>query len=256
MQEREAAGFGFIAGSWPLDPARATLVFIHGAGGTSNTWTNQVEALADRVNTVALDLPGHGRSRGPGRDKVSDYAKAVVQFMNEIGAPAPVPVGLSMGGAVTQQVLLDHPKGFCAAVLVSTGARLRVLPLIFDTIKQNFPAYVELMAKFSASPKSPRELIQPALDETARQKPEVVAADFRACDAFDVRDRLAEIATPVLVVTAEEDQLTPPKYGEFLARNIKWTKRIHLKDSGHLIPLEKPAELNHALLEFLDERGL
>jgi pimeloyl-ACP methyl ester carboxylesterase len=256
MKEREVAGVGFIAGAWPLDPAKPTLVFIHGAGGSSATWQNQVKALKDRANTVALDLPGHGRSKGPGRDKVADYARAVVDFMAEIGAPRPVPVGLSMGGAITQQILLDHPGGFMAAALVSTGARLKVLPVVFETLKQDFPAYLKLMAKFSASPKTPPEIIKPALDDTARQDPKIILGDFSACDAFDVRERLQEISTPVLVVTAEEDLLTPPKYGAYLTENIKWSRRVHIKDSGHLIPMEKPRELNQALLDFLDERGL
>src|SRR3989304_1242249 len=102
------------------------------------------------------------------------------------------------------------------------------------------------MAKFSASPKTPPDVMKPTLEDTARQDPKIILGDFAACDAFDVRGRLKEIATPVLVVTGEEDYLTPPKYGEFLAANIKGARRVHVKDSGHMVPVEKPAELERA----------
>lgn len=256
MKELEVGEFGFIAGKWPLDPGLTTLLFIHGAGGSSMLWPEQVSRLGERANTLALDLPGHGRSRGPGRSKVSDYADAVVDFIGEAGAPRVVPVGLSMGGAITQQLLLDHPGVFPAAVLVSTGSKLRVLPQIFETIDKDFAGFIKLMGKFSASPKTPPEVLKPVLDDTARCDPRVAYNDFTACDAFNVMPRLGEIDVPVLVVTGEDDMLTPCKYGEFIADNLKWSKRVHLADCGHMVPVEKPDELIEAISGFMDDRGL
>jgi pimeloyl-ACP methyl ester carboxylesterase len=253
MHDREAGGLGFKAGVWPLDSARATLVFIHGAGGSSELWVSQVEALKDRANTIAVDLPGHGRSDGPGRTEVGGYARAAADFIEAVEAPRPVPVGLSMGGAITQSLLLDYPGRFPAGVLVSTGARLRVLPQIFETIENNFAGFIEMMGKFSASPKTPPEVLKPLLDDTAQCEPEVILGDFRACDVFDVIERLEEIETPVLVLSGQDDMLTPPKYGDFLEQKIKGSKRVHVMDCGHLMPVEKPQELNKALVEFLDE---
>ena len=77
---------GFIAGKWPLDPVKSTIVLIHGAGGSSFFWQAQVEALAERVNTVAIDLPGHGQSDGSGYDRVEDYARSVANFIDAIDA--------------------------------------------------------------------------------------------------------------------------------------------------------------------------
>jgi pimeloyl-ACP methyl ester carboxylesterase len=253
MDDREGGGLGFIAGGWPLDSAKATLVFIHGAGGSSGLWVNQVEALKDRANTIAIDLPGHGRSEGPGCTKVGDYAKVAADFIEAIEAPRPIPVGLSMGGAITQSLLLDYPGRFPAGVLVSTGARLRVLPQIFETIEKNFAGFIDMMGKFSASPKTPPEVLKAVLEDTAKCEPEVILGDFRACDAFDVIERLGEIETPALIVSGQDDMLTPPKYGDFLEQKIKGSKRVHLMDCGHLGPVEKPEELNGALVEFLDE---
>jgi pimeloyl-ACP methyl ester carboxylesterase len=256
MEEKKLSGLGFLCGGWPLDPKKPTLFFIHGAGGSSRFWPVQLEALKARANTVAIDLPGHGQSDGPARSSVEEIASEVMRGIELIAVPPVIPVGLSMGGAVTQQLLLSYPGRFPAAVLVSTGAKLGVLPLIFDTIKTNYPAFVTLMEKFSASPKTDRERIRPALEDTAQQDPQSTESDFRACDKFDVRRRLPEIKIPVLVISAEEDKLTPPPYAEFLAKNLPNSRRVHILDSGHLAPVEKPEAVNPAIIAFLDSLEL
>jgi len=253
MQINKTGDFGWIAGRTPLDPDKPTLVFIHGAGGSSAMWSGQVSGLTEVANTVALDLPGHGASEPPGLESAPEYAAKVAEFMELIEAPSPVPAGLSMGGAVTQQLLLDFPERFDRAVLISTGARLKVLPAIFETIERDFGAYIDLMGKFSVSDKTDPELVRPVLEDTALREPKVVSGDFRACDAFDVMDRLYEVRARVLVITASDDKLTPWKYGEFLAERIPRAGRVHIKDAGHLVPVEKPEETNRAIRNFLME---
>ena len=66
MIAQKQSGIAFLAGHWPIDPDRPTLMFIHGAGQCSRMWQAQVDGLSDRANTVALDLPGHGESDGTG----------------------------------------------------------------------------------------------------------------------------------------------------------------------------------------------
>jgi pimeloyl-ACP methyl ester carboxylesterase len=61
---------------------------------------------------------------------------------------------------------------------------------------------------------------------------------------------------PVLIVSAEDDQLTPPKYGLFLEKNIPSAVRCHVRDAGHFVPIEKPLELNAAIQSFLDANRL
>jgi pimeloyl-ACP methyl ester carboxylesterase len=255
MESREAKGIGFVAGAWPLDPARPTLLFIHGSGGTSTLWRGQVDALAARANTVALDLPGRGRSTGEGMSRMTDYARAVVEFMDEIQVPRPIPCGLSLGGGIVQQLLLDYPERFTAGILIGTGARLRVLPAILEGIEKDYEAHLAAAASIAASPKTDPAVLKPLTDEMAQCPPSVALGDFRACDAFDVMERLSEIRVPVLVITGEDDKLTPPKYGEYLVKHLENAKRVHLMDAGHLSPIEKPTEVNKAILDFLAKTG-
>jgi len=252
METRSAKGFEYITGTWPLDSTKATIVFIHGSGGTSRFWESQVEACAEHVNTVALDLPGHGRSETPGFNRVKAYAAAVMEFIGAIEAPNPIPCGFSFGGAIGLQLLLDYSQRFQTGILIGTGARLKVLPAFFDQIKNDYVGFVDTICKYAASDKSAPEIIQPFREDLEACRPAVTYADYIVCDGFDVIERLGEILVPVLVITAEDDKLTPSKYGDFLEKHIQNATRVHIMGAGHIVPLEKPEEVNIAILEFLN----
>ena len=256
MEERKTNGIGYLTGKWPLDAAKSTIVFMHGAGGSSAFWREQVDALAERVNTVAVDLPGHGQSDGNGHDRIEDYARAVVDFIRAIEAPKPIPCGLSLGGAIVQQLLLDFPDLFKAGILISSGAKLKVAPEIFVTIEKDVKRYVDMMVELVISKSTDPDRVKSFKDDTARCKPEILIQDFRACDRFDVMQRVGSITAPVLVVSAEDDLVTPPKYSDFLETSMAKASRVHIMEAGHIVTMEKPAEVNRAIMEFLDRTGL
>jgi pimeloyl-ACP methyl ester carboxylesterase len=256
MEQRTSNGIGYITGGWPLDPVKSTLVFIHGAGGSGAFWSAQVQGLAARVNTVALDLPGHGRSGGGGKTKIEDYVRAVVDFIKQVDIPTPVPCGLSMGGAITQQLLLDCRDQVKAGILISTGARLKAVPAFFETMENDYNGFVNMFAKLVVSKKTDPALVLPFKEEMAGCKPEITHGDFRACDTFDEMQRVGSITSPVLVVSAEDDHVTPPKYGDFMEKSIAKASRVHIMEAGHIVSMEKPEEVNRAIIEFLDRTGL
>jgi len=256
MEERKTNGIGYITGRWPLDPAKSTIVFVHGAGGSSAFWSAQVQGLAAQFNTIALDLPGHGRSDGNGHDRIEDCARVVVDFINAIEAPEAIPCGFSLGGAITQQLLLDSPGLFKAGILISSGSKLKVAPEIFETIEKDIKGFVDMMVKLVASKATDPDRLKSFKDDMTRCKSGVLIQDFRACDRFDVMQRVGSITTPVLVVSAEDDLVTPPKYGDFMEKSITKASRVHIMEAGHIVPMEKPEEVNQAIAEFLDRNGL
>ena len=255
MEERELGGFGYVAGRWPLDAEKSTIVFLHGSGGSSHFWKAQVEGLAEQVNTVALDMPGHGRSGNDGKNSIGDYARAVIEFVDLIDTPRTIPCGLSLGGAIVQQLLLDFADRFEAGILIGTGARLKVLPAIFEAIEKDYTGLVEMISKMASSEKTDAKVNQALRDDLIKCKPEVAYGDFQACNAFNVMERLHEISAPVLVISAEDDKLTPPKYAGFLEDGIPNAARKYIHAAGHIAPMEKPRAVNQAIVEFLDSQG-
>lgn len=241
----------FDAGKWPLQADRPTIFFIHGSGNNRLFWKNQLEGLNDCVNTIAVDLPGHGESPGTGMDSVDDYARVVENLIASLQAPMPIPCGLSLGGAVALQMLLDGKGRYHAGILINTGSRLRVMPQIFDQIKTDYQAYAESSPQMAASPKTDRSLLRGYIEESKKCPPDVVYKDFAACNAFDVMARLQEISETVLILSAEDDLLTPPKYAQFLHQGIPNSSIVSISQAGHLSPIERPNDVNRAIREFL-----
>jgi pimeloyl-ACP methyl ester carboxylesterase len=253
MVEHNIKGIHFIAGPWPLLVESPTVVFIHGVGNSSILWKAQVEGLAGSINTVAIDLPGHGESFGQGMDKISDYARIVAEFIDAIHAPSPIPCGLSMGGAITLQLLLDGNRRYKAGIIINSGVRLRVKPFIFDLIKSDYQGFAHSMFTSCISAKTDPSILQDIITVARNCNPDIAYNDLLACNTFDVNDRLHEITVPVLVLTAEEDQLTPAKFGRYLAEHIDNAHIAHIMEAGHISPVEKPEVVNRVIREFVNK---
>jgi pimeloyl-ACP methyl ester carboxylesterase len=156
-----------------------------------------------------------------------------------------------MGGAVAQELLITKPELFTAAILMHTGARLKVFPFIFESIQKDYSQYLDLAVDFSVSNKSNKAKIKKIMNDIAVMKSDVALKDFTACDQFDVMARLNEIKAKVLVVVGADDNITPPKYGEYLHQNISGSELAVIADAGHLSPLEKPEEVSQIIRNFI-----
>jgi len=253
MIEHKQDGIAFLAGHWPLDPALPTLVFIHGSGQEGRFWRAQVEGLIGIANTIAVDLPGHGNSSGDGFRRVSDFSRSVMGFIDAVNAPAPIPCGLSLGGAIALHLLIHQGDSLKAGILANTGARLKVLPAIIETIENNYDRHLTGLIKFAvAQSNQANEEICRRVLACSTAGPVVTANDFRACDAFDVMDQVAPVNLPVLVLSAVHDTLTPVKYADWMAANIHGARHVTLDGAGHMSPIEQPEAFNQAILSFLE----
>lgn len=228
---------------------KTTLLFIHGAGGNHRVWRRQIEVFKD---SVAIDLPGHGV--GVGRTTVDEYVEDVRKFCDEKHLKNIVMIGHSMGGAIAQKFALMHPECLRAIVLVCTGAKLRVNPIILDAIERSYDEAIELIVGFAFSDKTVGEIKTMSREEMKRIRPEAVYSDLEACDKFNIMNRLGEIKLPTLIVCGVEDRLAPVKYSEYLKDNISNSKFVAIADAGHMVMLEKPEEFNKELERFV--RGL
>ena len=76
--------------------------------------------------------------------------------------------------------------------------------------------------------------------------------DLAACDGFDMMSELGHIAQPTLIVTGEEDRLTPPKYARFLAEHLDNAQLALLPNAGHYAQLEAPGAIADAIRAWLE----
>jgi pimeloyl-ACP methyl ester carboxylesterase len=232
-----------------------SVVFLHGAGGSHRTWRDQWAGLKGAARLVIPDLPGHAESMGTPRETVGEYAAWLADFVREVGLSKFLLAGHSMGGGIALQAALNGIPGLQGLILAGTGAKLKVSPVIFDGIAGRFrefaPELVEWMMARSAGPLLREDVTKDVLST----KPATFASDFRACDAFDVRDQLGRIDVPTLAIVGDDDRLTPLKYSEYLARNIRGAVLKILPDAGHIAMLERPTEFNNVIASFLLSLG-
>jgi pimeloyl-ACP methyl ester carboxylesterase len=235
----------------------APLVLIHGAGGSIMHWPSEIRRMHG-VQTLAIDLPGHGESRGSGEQSIDAYSQTVIAFLDDLGIGKAVIAGHSMGSAIAQTLYLEYPKRVLGLILLGAGAKLRVHPdiLQFCANEVTFPKAVSIVMEWAFSQKASERLVELAGQRLAETSPDVVEGDFLACDTFDVRERLKEIQTPTLVICGAEDILTPVRFSEFLAERIPNAHLEIVPDAGHMVMLEQPEIVANLMKEFLMEIGL
>lgn len=239
------------------DTNRKPLVLIHGAGGDHLSWPSQIRRLAGyRVYTP--DLPGHGKSRGHGLQRISAYAEIIIDWLNKLELPKVFLCGHSMGGGIALWIAVHHPERVRGLILIGTGSSLPVnLTLIEDmTNAKVYAAAVDNICRWSFSLHADPRVIKNFKEQMLKTRPSVLQGDFRACDAFDLRGRLDQVQTPALIIVGELDKMTPLRFSEELERVIQDAEMVVLPQTGHMVPLEKPQSTAELVRTFLKKVSL
>ncbi|MDQ3706632.1 MAG: alpha/beta hydrolase [Chloroflexota bacterium] len=235
-----------------------TLVFIHGAGSNAGFWHEQQAAFP---GAHFLTLPGHfdphtRQVAGEGMRSIGEYADWVEGYVSAAGLGRVVLNGHSMGGAIALTLALRKPDWLCGLVLTGTGARLRVDQQLLELLRGDYSAAIDfIIARSFADAGEPLTYTQKArLNGTRRQlqrtPQSVTLADYEACDHFDVMAGLDGVAVPSMCIAGARDEMTPPRYSEYLAARIPGAWLLVVGDAGHMLPLEQSQQYNAALAEF------
>lgn len=233
------------ANHWP------PLLLLHGAGGSRLDWPAELRRLPG-ARVLTLDLSGHGRSTGPGQATIEGYAQVVRQFLDCLGLKRAILVGHSMGGAIAQQVALSNSDRVAGLVLIATGSKLPVDPVLPQRILDAPEATLAWIIANAWGPQVTDDLRALAQQRIAQTPLSVLRDDYLACQTFDVRDRLGAISAPTLVVGAAEDRMVPVSFSETLAGRIPRATLIVIQGAGHMVPLERPGEVARAATAWLE----
>jgi 3-oxoadipate enol-lactonase len=250
-----------IALTAPIGPAGAQLLVLGASLGTSSVlWEDVVPALAARYRVAVVDMPGHGASAAAREPfTIGEIADAVAGAVAELGEARILYAGVSLGGAVGLELVLRHPDLVSAAAILASGAMLgdpegwraraaqvraqSTSALIIGSAQRWFaPGSIE------RNPVITGRLLH-ALQDT---DDESYALCCEALAGFDVRDRLGEIATPVLAVWGDHDGVTPEASAREIADGVQRGEAIGIADAAHLPPADAPAATADALLGFFD----
>jgi pimeloyl-ACP methyl ester carboxylesterase len=233
---------------------RPPVVLLHGAGGTHLYWPFEIRRLAG-YHVFALDLPGHGKSVGRGQQSIAGYAAAVMAWLEALNLPRAVFIGHSMGSAVVLMLALDYPDQVIGLGILGGAARLRVAADILENSASSttFHNAVEMIVARSFGPQAPPRLVELAGERMLETRPSVLYGDMLACDLFNETERVSQIRQPALVLCGVEDQMTPVRQSQFLAAALAKAQLVTIPNAGHMVMLEKPAEVATYIRTFLDE---
>jgi len=232
--------------------ARPPVILIHGAGGTHLNWPPQIRRLEGRP-ILAVDLPGHGKSEGVGRQVIGEYAGDLVRFMDALKIRAAILVGHSMGSAIALTLAIEYPKRVLGLGILGGGVRLQVSPDLLQNAANSsaFSSVVQWVTENSYGPQADSRLKELGAMRMAETRPPVLYGDFLACDDFHALDALPRIKVPTLILVGEQDKMTPPRLSRVLNSGIPGSCLVTLPETGHMLMLEQPELVADSLSEFL-----
>lgn len=239
------------------------LVLIPGVGACHKLWQPQIEPFSKHFKVVVYDVRGHGESSGyDEKYSIKLFASDLKVLLDGLGITKANICGLSMGGLIAQQFVLDYPAMVDRLILAGTfcyiRGRLRVqitLAKVFNRIIFTFLSIDQVMkrgAKVFFKKEEQEELrdffIKEVISISKKEYFKVVDATYD----FDSLERLKEIESPTLILNAEGEKVERQQ-AEIMHREIKDSRKALIQDTFHASNLEKPDEFNSLVLEFLLE---
>ncbi|MEU7304328.1 alpha/beta fold hydrolase [Streptomyces sp. NPDC007189] len=240
------------------------VLLIHGHPFDRTLWAPQAAALAEAgYRAITPDLRGYGRSSvTPGKVLLADFADDLAALLDHLGIERAVVGGVSMGGQITMEFQLRHPRRVRALVLSDTSAPAETDEgkefrnrLADRLLAEGMDGYAdEVIDKMLASYN-----VAAMPDVAARVLGMMRAADPRGAAAAlrgraerpDYQDTLAAVTAPVLIVVGADDVFTPVADAEAIHRLVPHATLTVVEKAGHLPGAEQPESFNTALLDFL-----
>jgi pimeloyl-ACP methyl ester carboxylesterase len=243
------------------------VLLIMGSGASGRVWTMyQVPALVEAgYEVVIFDNRGIPPSDAPpGRYSFEDLIADTKGLIEALGlAPCRI-VGTSLGAIIAQELAIANPDLVCCAVLIATRARadafraayLNAIRVLAEGDAKLPPAYAAVMSVLQMlSPqmqKNDTEILS-WLDLFELSGTDTAPGQAWADPPDDRREALSAITVPCLVVTFSDDVISPPHLGAEVAEAIPDCDLVNIGSCGHLGYLERPAEVNSAIIEFLNK---
>ena len=228
------------------------IIFIHGSGGVSLIWQNQLESINLKYKLLAVDLPSHGKSDDISGITLDLYIEVIEKLKESLKLDKIILCGHSLGGAIALSYYFKNPDDIESLILCSTGARLRVSPKIFQHLSEGTKQYLNYIQPVLFHNKTPKSIVKIFLNQFSIVNPQVTHNDFQICDSFDRMKEMDLINVPCLILCGDEDKLTPVKYSQYFDEHIK-NSRLHvIKNAGHMVMLEQPELVNQFIQEFIE----
>lgn len=218
------------------------VVLLHGLSGSVRWWGRNIPALAQDYRVHALDLVHY--AGGGGRFALRETARRLAGWIESLALGPVGLVGHSMGGAIAAELAADYPQHVRRLVLANPAVLFppQVLPLSPQRL-------------LSAGPRFPLTLVPVLVEDALRAGPRLLWET--ACDVLgnDLREKLAEVQRPALVIWGRHDPFMPVETAAELARLMPRCEYMIVDGAGHNPMWERAEVFNEAVREFFGRAG-
>jgi pimeloyl-ACP methyl ester carboxylesterase len=242
----------------------STLVFLHGLGGDHNNWQPQIGEFAKDYRCVAWTLPGYGISPPIEALTWPSLSDMLARVLDDVGVHRATIVGLSMGGYIAQQFAADHGERVDRLVLAATSSQFgrgsvtfadkflaaRLKPL--DDGETPAGLARRVVPSLLSSDASP-ETIANCVASMSRISSDAYREALRCLVTWNFTDDLGEIDAPTLCLAGADDATAPVAALQQLADGLPDGRLEVIDNCNHLMNLDRPAEFNQLIRNFLDE---
>ena len=235
------------------------LLLVHGLMVTGEMFEPVIEHFATRHRVIVPDLRGHGQSRGlPPPYTAAQLASDLSHLLDHLRIDSTAVLGYSQGGAIAQQLVLDHPKRCNRLVLACTYAfnmatfrewlEGHLAPLLIRLLGMRRLANLVVSQSML---QVDRERARWLADLMAGQDRTLMLTAWKETMAFDSRKRLAEIRCPTLVIAGSNDQGVPIHHANMLHAGIPGSQLVMIDGADHALIWTHTDEFVRATEEFL-----
>jgi pimeloyl-ACP methyl ester carboxylesterase len=239
-----------------------------GGGGTLDRrgWDQQFSAFSTHYRVVRYDIRGIGNSSRP--VEPFSHSRDLYALLEFLDVDKTHIIGLSLGGSVAVDFVLEHPETVDRLVLGAAGsstdakaeANLRSLSTLSSMVtKEGLPHVIQLILDSGLLISRENLTARETVTRIYQDNHDVFESDFPLVRLWrpaepPASERLSGIRAPVLIMVAENDNPAYNAIVEALALSIDGAQRVVTNGARHLINLDKPKEFNHAVLDFLGKQ--
>ena len=245
------------------------LVLIMGLGADGQVWDAHAQAYAKKFRCFLVDNRGTGDSDKPqGPYTTAQMADDYAGLIRGLGLGKVRVAGISMGGAIAQELALRHPDLVRSMVLVCTWAKFDpYAATVFDNLAKvraqvDAATFMELLFLWIWTPawtnshgSDLKAAIQAAGPDTVAKglwmPQHAFEAQASACITHDTVDRLQDIKVPCLLTIGTADIFTPMSYSEYLHARIAGSQMVTFPGWGHVHHWEDVERFNTTTTEWL-----
>lgn len=244
------------------------LVLIMGFGADGSVWEKHVSEYEKHFKCIVLDNRGVGKSDQPeGPYNTKMMAEDTVAVMRHAGVEKARVAGISMGGAITQELALNFPDRVQSIALISTWPKFNnYAKTVYENLKKlrvtsKPDEFMQLLQLWIFAP----PFYEYSMDdlktgqEGAGNNPNPQTRNgfegqLDACITHDTVSRLSQIKVPTLITVGDMDIFTPPAFSKVLNEGIAGSEYVSFPEGGHVHHWEDLERFNKITMEFLKEK--